>query len=366
MNTDFLRSHPRLRQTLRRGAQRLLYELEEPAGQGAPAPAAAQDVVISPDAARFAREFDRGWLAAEGCATTTLLYERLAESDVAALETLIAEDPGLSSHYAATTNPFARQQLVIAYGIWLGNDAAAMKTGLSSAEPPEDVHVMARGPLAAAGGLYEADLIVSALASCGVEISSLRSGLDFGCSSGRVVRVLAAAYPALAWHGCDPNAPAIAWAAQNVPGIDFFVSGNAPPLQLQDESLDLAYAISIWSHFAPELGLRWFEEMWRVLRPGGYLLCTTHGLTSMSHYATLGLRTPEQTQEISDAIYRWGCWYTPEFGEEGDWGVINPDWGSAFLSPEWMLAQLCPRWRVLEFAPGRNQDNQDVYVLQRV
>ena len=45
---------------------------------------------------------------------------------------------------------------------------------------------------------------------------------------------------------------------------------------------------------------------------------------------------------------------------------INPDWGTAFLSPEWMLAQLCPHWRVLEFAPGRNQENQDVYVLERV
>ncbi len=45
--------------------------------------------------------------------------------------------------------------------------------------------------------------------------------------------------------------------------------------------------------------------------------------------------------------------------------MINPDWGTAFLSPEWLLTHLCPRWRVLEFAPGRNQDNQDVYVLQR-
>jgi hypothetical protein len=61
-----------------------------------------------------------------------------------------------------------------------------------------------------------------------------------------------------------------------------------------------------------------------------------------------------------------GWWYAPEFGEEGDWGVVNPDWSTAFLSPEWMLTQLCPRWRVLEFAPGRNQENQDVYVLQRV
>ena len=47
-------------------------------------------------------------------------------------------------------------------------------------------------------------------------------------------------------------------------------------------------------------------------------------------------------------------------------GVVTPDWGTAFLSPEWMLAKLCPAWRVLEFAPGRNQENQDVYVLQRV
>jgi hypothetical protein len=28
--------------------------------------------------------------------------------------------------------------------------------------------------------------------------------------------------------------------------------------------------------------------------------------------------------------------------------------------------KLCLRWRVLEFAPGRNQLNQDLYVLQGV
>lgn len=30
-----------------------------------------------------------------------------------------------------------------------------------------------------------------------------------------------------------------------------------------------------------------------------------------------------------------------------------------------MLANLCLRWQVLEFAAGRNQENQDVYVLRR-
>jgi SAM-dependent methyltransferase len=239
------------------------------------------------------------------------------------------------------------------------------KTGLSQAEPPEEVHAMSRGPIAAAGGLYEADFVVDSLASAGADMTRVASALDFGCSSARVVRVLAAAYPEIEWHGCDPNAPAIAWARETLPGVDLFVNGHTPPLPFADGSLGLAYAISIWSHFEPTLGLRWFEEMHRVVAPGGHLVCTTHGFTSVAFYAAAELRTPEQSKEIAESLYRRGWWYAQEFGEEGDWGVINPQWGTTFLSPEWMLMELCPRWRVLEFAPGRNQGNQDLYVLQR-
>jgi SAM-dependent methyltransferase len=256
--------------------------------------------------------------------------------------------------------------MILGYGIWLGHRSTTEKTGLLAAQPPEDVHVMARGPSAAAGGLYEADLVVDALASAGADMTGVSTALDFGCSSGRVVRVLHAAYPEIEWHGCDPNERAIAWAAEHLEGVGFFINGDLPPLPLADGSLDLAYAISIWSHFEPALGLRWFEEMHRLIRPGGHLVCTTHGFVSVDFYATNDLRTPEQSEEIAEALYRKGWWYAPEFGEEGDWGVVNPDWGTAFLSPEWVLTQLCPSWRVLEFAPGRNQYNQDVYVLQRV
>jgi SAM-dependent methyltransferase len=290
----------------------------------------------------------------------------LSEEDIAAVERLIRDTPGAWEHYAGAHDAGARRQVLLAFGTWLGAEGLLEKTGLVNVQPPEDVHVMARGPLAAAGGVYEADLVVDALTSAGAGITELHEALDFGCSSGRVVRVLATACPETRWHGCDPNAPAIAWASEHLPNIDFFVNADAPPLPLDDGSLDLVYAISIWSHFAPELGLRWFEEMRRVLRPGGHLICTTHGLTSIAHYATHGLRTPEQSEEIREALYRDGAWYAPEFGEQGDWGVVNPDWGTAFLSPEWVLAHLCPHWRVLEFAPGRNQENQDVYVLQRV
>ena len=339
----------------------------EEASPESEAPAASEQAPIPPGApGRFVRDLGPVNLAVHLTGASRMLYERLDAGDVAEVERLIASSPELQELYAANADAGTRRHMILSFGIWLGVPCVLEKSGLTNEQPPEEIHVMARGPIAAAGGLYEADLVFDALASIGVEIAEIGCALDFGCSSGRVVRVLQAAYPDTRWHGCDPNAPAVAWASENLPAVELFVNGDAPPLPLADGSLDMAYAISIWSHFAPELGLRWFDEMHRLIRPGGHLVCTTHGFTSVALYAQLSLRTPQQSDEIIGALYRQGSWYAPEFGEEGDWGVVNPDWGTAFLSPEWMLTQLCPRWRVLEFAPGRNQDNQDVYVLERV
>jgi SAM-dependent methyltransferase len=316
--------------------------------------------------ARFAREGGVRWLTAEEFVASQRLYARLDGGDLAEIEALIGDDPELSRIYGEIPDQGSKNQMLMAFGIWLGHPAVSQTTGLPDQQPPDSVHAMVRGPTAAAGGMYEADLVANALGSVGVEIAGMRAALDFGCSSGRVLRVLRAAYPDTAWYGCDPNSAAIAWAQEHLPGIEFFVNGDLPPLPLGAGSLDLVYAISIWSHFSPGLGRRWFDEMHRLIAPGGQLVCTTHGFTSVAFYAERSLRTPQQSDEIVGALYRHGWWYKPEFGQEGDWGVINPDWGTAFLSPEWLLTQLCPRWRVLEFAPGRNQDNQDVYVLERV
>ena len=313
----------------------------------------------------FGRELPIGALGSEAQSASRVLYDRLDPSDVAEVERMAAESSELHDLPLQSSDAGFRRHIALHLGIWLGLSSIAKKTGLNQEQPPPEVHAMARGPLAAAGGLYEADLVADALLAAGVGIEDIRSGLDFGCSSGRVVRVLAAAFPTVRWIGCDPNEPAISWARHVLPESDFLVSGDAPPLPFQDGAFDLVFGISIWSHFEPQLGLRWFEEMRRLIRPGGHLVLTTHGLTSIAYYALQGLRTPQQCEEIMDAMYRRGWWYAAEFGERGDWGVINPAWGTSFLSPEWLLTELCPRWRVLEFAPGRNAGNQDVYVLER-
>ncbi len=320
----------------------------------------------TPDRRDFSRTLKPRPLARESDPVTAALWGRLSEDDVLETEQLIRESEGAWEHYFGDAERAENRDLTLALGMWLGSELLSERTGLIRAEPPEDVHAMTRGAQNAAGGLYEANMVMAALEGVGAELAGIRDGLDFGCSSGRVVKPLAAAYPEVRWRGCDPNEPAVAWARENLPGIEFFANENVPPLPLEDGELDLAYAISIWSHFKPSRGEQWFAEMHRILAPGGHLVMTTHGLTSVSHYAAGGQRSAAQSQEILDALYRQGWWYRAEFGAAGDWGVVDPEWGTAFVSPEWVLAQLCPQWRVLEYAPGRNQDNQDLYVLQRV
>jgi SAM-dependent methyltransferase len=296
---------------------------------------------------------------------TDALFGRLAPADVDRVRSR------LEPEQAALLEPMSdadRKRALLALGVHHGVEEVLEKTGLSRADPPDHVHAMGRGPLAAGGTAYYADLVAESLAGAGIDLgdqSARRAGLDFGCSSGRVVRVLAAAYPRIAWHACDPIASAVAWAQQNLPGIEFAVSPQEPPLPCADGVFHFAFAISIWSHFGERAGLAWFDEMHRVIQPGGALVLTTHGSQSVAHYWRSGVRSHEQLVAIARSLFEHGYWYAPEFEGRGDHGIDNPDWGTAFWTPEWLATRLCPRWRLLDFAPGRAEDNQDLYVLQR-
>ena len=52
-----------------------------------------------------------------------------------------------------------KKQLALVFGVWHEIPAVLEKTGLRPDAPPEDVHAMARGPLAAGGAIYYADLL---------------------------------------------------------------------------------------------------------------------------------------------------------------------------------------------------------------
>ena len=282
---------------------------------------------------------------------TRLLHGRLDPSEIEEMQRRL--DPDMCTILDGA-EPEDRMTVELAFCVHLG---LAARTGLLAVEPPEDVHSMARGPLAAGGSVYYADLVLEALRRGGADPFAQRAALDLGCSSGRVVRVLRTVLPDTAWHGCDPNAAAIQWASENLPGIDFFVSRQEPPLPLADGVLDFAYAISIWSHFAEGAALRWLDEMRRIVRPGGLLILTVQGLNSIAFFGG-------PAGAVAN-LYARGFHYYDAFGETGDWGVKSPEWGMAFLTPEWLAAKATPEWALAWFAPGRAERNQDVVVLLR-
>jgi SAM-dependent methyltransferase len=288
------------------------------------------------------------------------LFARLDSDDIAAVEAAVTPEEGV---WCADAE--GREQHLIVLGVWHGIASVMEKTGLVAAEPPPKVHAMSRGPLAAGGDLYSADMVVEAAEDAGRRMPDVRRALDFGCSSGRTLRPLAAAWPDVEWHGVDPNEGAVAWAARHVPGALFQPSPSDPPLPFPDAHFDLVYAISIWSHFNEWAARAWLDEMWRLIAPSGLLVFTVHGAQSVAYYGQHGLRPPAQLNQIQRELYRRGFWYAPEFGKAGDHGVAHPEWGTSFISPEWLLRTVSGAWEVITYAVGRNADNQDLVVLRR-
>jgi SAM-dependent methyltransferase len=144
--------------------------------------------------------------------------------------------------------------------------------------PPPHLQVRVTG--AAAGGYHNeghkvALQIADILAAGGYPLERARSILDFGCGPGRVISSIADMIPGARLFGSDIDAEAIAWAQTNLGDIgDFRVNDPEPPLPFADESFDLVYSISIFTHLPEELQWGMLSELRRVLKPGGILLTT--------------------------------------------------------------------------------------------
>jgi SAM-dependent methyltransferase len=114
-----------------------------------------------------------------------------------------------------------------------------------------------------------------------VKIADLGSILDFGCGVGRVTRYWRK-WPSLQVHGTDINHLLIDWCKENLPLAKFSTNTLAPTLDFRDQSFGLIYALSVFTHLPVEAQVPWWRELLRVLKPGGYLYITVHGLKCLS------------------------------------------------------------------------------------
>ena len=233
------------------------------------------------------------------------LYERLTAEDIREVEAAIARDEQLQAYYAGASDSRHRIFLLLSFGVWLSIPAVLEKVELGAEQPPEEIHAMARGPLAAAGGLYEADMVASALASVGVEhrvgrgrasTSAAPPGASCGCSPPPT--------PRSRWHGCDPNGPAIAWAQRSLPAREPLPQHQRAAARARPTARSTSSTRSRSGRTSrPRSACAGSRRCTALIRPGGHLVCTTHGLTSVDFYVKNTLRTPAQSDEIVGALY---------------------------------------------------------------
>lgn len=219
--------------------------------------------------------------------------------------------------------------------------------------PPQRLIVLVAGPTSVdtflRKGRLGADIVREALARQGVDVRTVGDILDFGVGCGRVARH---------WHdlegprvhGCDINPELVAWTRANLPFVDAHVTGVAPPLPFGDDSLDVVYAFSVFTHLPAPLQAAWGAELRRVLRPGGHLIVSTHG---RSYLDRLDPREREAFERGEPIIH---------FEE-----LAGANLCSAFHSPELVARQFSDGFTVVEFVPegARSSGRQDLHVLRR-
>lgn len=98
--------------------------------------------------------------------------------------------------------------------------------------------------------------------------------LDLGCGCGRIIRHLPDITGA-ELHGADYNARLVKWCRQNLNG-QYVQNSLMPPLPYGDDTFDIIYLFSVFTHLRLESQRIWLKELARVTRPGGVVIITFH------------------------------------------------------------------------------------------
>lgn len=174
--------------------------------------------------------------------------------------------------------------------------------------------------------------------------------LEWGCGPARVIRHLPSVLgDGAEVSGSDYNAASIAWCAKNIPHVKFMTNDLNPPLKSGENSFDVCYSISVFTHLSDEVCRAWVDEIYRVLKPGGIFITTTNGESKLADL-------------FDDEIERYrleGVVVRGNF-EEGKKMFF------ACHSPHYLSGDLFKRFEVLQHQPASFPFTaQDLWVLRK-
>jgi SAM-dependent methyltransferase len=212
-------------------------------------------------------------------------------------------------------------------------------------------------------GERQAQYFLEALASLGANLNDFRAILDFGCGAGRVIRqfypLQKKLIPNAKICGADINPNSIDWCRRKLVFAEFKLSDALPPLLYKDEQFDFIYALSVFTHLTLPQQQLWIVELSRILKPGGYLVVTTHG---KSFFHTLN-RDDQEKFEAGELIV---------VGE--DFAGVPSAYGrcNAYHPPGYMERKIAKCFELIRFVPvgavrpgPHGAMDQDQYFLRK-
>ena len=101
--------------------------------------------------------------------------------------------------------------------------------------------------------------------------------LDWGCGPARIARHLPSLLPDCSISATDYNEKTISWCIKNISSVHFATNKLHPPTSYINDMFDVIYGISIFTHLSEKNHQEWYDELVRILIPGGILFLTTHG-----------------------------------------------------------------------------------------
>jgi SAM-dependent methyltransferase len=206
------------------------------------------------------------------------------------------------------------------------------------------------------------DAFAAALERVGRSLDDQRAVLDFGVGCGRILRWMEPYADGTSFSGTDIDPWAVSWCRRHVHFASCTTNGAMPPLAHDDESFDLVYSHSVFTHLDRQHQSAWLTELRRVLRPGGIALLTVHGEAEFrAHLRAVQRLDPGRAAEAEAA------WEPDEFffDTESQWAGVFPDfYQNSYQSVAHTRATWGAVMPVLAHLEGGMRGNQDIVVLQ--
>jgi 2-polyprenyl-3-methyl-5-hydroxy-6-metoxy-1,4-benzoquinol methylase len=177
--------------------------------------------------------------------------------------------------------------------------------------------------------------------------------LEFASGYGRVSRHLQNALPGMDLTMCDVHSGAVEFARESL-GIKSAKSEPLPSkFRLDANSYDFVFALSFFSHIRDEIFADWLLKLYSLVRPGGMLMFSTHGETSM---------------EVYDHLKQG---YNPTFGygyrqESEQLDLDTETYGLMSVDFEYVVRQIRKTpGKIVRFRAGCWWGHQDEWVIQK-